>query len=317
MPVRFPLGHPYFGWSQLVLAVAVLGLGACEQADSPTDATPILDEPASFTTTATGLLFDDPLGNFTKWSTEGCAPGTCPWVRTIVSSPSRIGSTAARMELRRNDPMGSCYNCSKRSEITNPRLTGWTRDANGPFKAGDEAWFGFSIYIPGDWINDAAYTPGGGEILFQLHEQPDYNNWSKNRTSFLRLIAEAGNFRWITYASACSASDACWTAVPRMGGKADGQMDYIGPMKKGGWTDWVIHAKWSYGSDGLLEIWRDGNKVATKLGPNAYKTMQPGFVKMGIYKWSWSNTSIGRRVVGYDAMRIAGKGGSYSMVAPR
>ena len=97
----------------------------------------------------------------------------------------------------------------------------------------------------------------------------------------------------------------------------DGQMDYIGRMRKGTWDDWVVHAKWSYRADGLLEIWRNGTKVASIAGPNAYNTKQAGFFKLGLYKWSWKNTSIGSRVAGYDAVKIAGKGGSYSMVARR
>ena len=59
---------------------------------------------------------------------------------------------------------------------------------------------------------------------------------------------------------------------------------YVGPMNKGNWTDWVVHAKWSFGADGVLEIWRDGNKVGTQTGPNNYKTEQPGFFKLGLYK---------------------------------
>ena len=194
-----------------------------------------------------------------------------------------------------------------------PKLTGWTRDANGPFRAGDEVWYGFSIYIPSNWVNDAAYTTGGGEILHQIHEQPDYNNWAKNRTSFLVLLAEAGNFRWVSRWDSCSASQSCWKPF----GVERTPSTYVGPMKKGGWTDWVIHAKWSYGSTGLLEIWRDGKKVATQTGPNAYNTQQAGFFKLGLYKWSWKNLSIGSRVAEYDAVRIAGKAGSYSAVAPR
>ena len=51
---------------------------------------------------------DESFTGFGKWSTEGCDPATCPWVRTIVTSPVREGTTAARVELRRTDPAGSC-----------------------------------------------------------------------------------------------------------------------------------------------------------------------------------------------------------------
>jgi hypothetical protein len=218
------------------------------------------------------------------------------------------------MELRRTDPSPQCgANCSHRSELSGPRLAAWSRDANGPFKAGDEVWFGFSIYIPSDWIDDAAYLPGGGEILFQLHEQPDKMDWSRNRTSFLRLIAEAGNFRWIVYWDDCTAAQSCWK---RLGVEVKPSL-YTGTMTKDGWTDWVVHAKWSYTADGLLELWRDGVKVATYNGPNNYNTQAAGYLKIGLYKWDWHNPNIPVRIAWYDNLRIADQRGSYAAVAPR
>ena len=93
-------------------------------------------------------------------------------------------------------------------------------------------------------------------------------------------------------------------------------MDYIGSLNKGQWTDWAIHAKWSYGADGLLEIYRDGVKVATMTGPNNYNTQNAGFFKMGIYKWSWGNTGIPVRVVGYDNVKICAGNCGLAAVSP-
>jgi hypothetical protein len=256
------------------------------------------------------LLFDDHFVDFSQWSVEKC----CAHSQTIQPAPIRESPTAAWFNLRRADPSPpGVLNASQRTELLRPRLTGWTRDHNGPFKAGDEVWYGFSIYIPADWINDAPYTPGGGEILHQLHEQPDGNNYARNRTSFLVLLAEAGNFRWVTRWDSCSAAEACWkrTGIERT------PSVYVGPLRKGEWTDWVVHAKWSYGADGLLEIWRDGRKVGTQSGPNNYNTHQPGFFKLGLYKWSWENTGIPERAAVYDNLRIAGADANYWNVAPR
>jgi hypothetical protein len=203
-------------------------------------------------------------------------------------------------------------NGSHRSELTRPRLRGWSRDANGPFRAGDEVWYGFSVYIPSDWVNDSQDQ----EILQQVHNTPDNKpgtsspNWNVARSPFLALVGENGTFRWSSRANAARYGASGWVQYPRE------DYVYTGSMKKGGWTDWVVHAKWSYQSDGRLEIWRDGVKVVSRTGPNTYNERNPGFFKLGLYKWTWRNTKVSKRIIQYDALKIAGKGGSYSMVAP-
>ena len=60
------------------------------------------------------------------------------------------------------------------------------------------------------------------------------------------------------------------------------------PTEKGCWTDWVVHVKWSYQSDGILQIWKNGEKVVDQNGPNAFNDAHGPFFKMGLYK-GWRN----------------------------
>lgn len=276
----------------------------------PTPPTPPPPPPPTTPPSTAGVIFDDQFNDLSKWSTEKC----CGYSVEAVASPAREGSSAARLELRRSDPSPEgVVNGSHRSELARPRLSGWSGDANGPFKSGDEVWYGFSVYIPSDWVND----PQAQEVLQQIHNTPDNKagtsspDWSVARSPFLALIGENGNFRWWVLTNPGKYGTSAWVEYPIQ------DYVYTGAMKKGGWTDWVIHAKWSYQSDGRLEIWRDGVKVVNRTGPNSYNEENPGFFKIGVYKWSWGNTAVTERIIGYDNLRIADSGGSYESVAPR
>jgi hypothetical protein len=52
--------------------------------------------------------------------------------------------------------------------------------------------------------------------------------------------------------------------------------------------------RWSYGEDGIVEIWKDGEQVAKRIGPNAYNDLLGPFFKLGIYIPQW-NTEDGER----------------------
>ena len=258
------------------------------------------------------LLLEDAFEGFGEWGRrEFC----CSHSQTIADTLAREGSTAALFTLRRSDPPASCFRCVNIDQALRPRLKGWDRDSNGPFRAGDEVWFGFSVYIPNDWIDEG--VPPFHEILVEVHDTPDNKpgtnepDWSVAKTAFLYLLAERGNFVWVSRWDDCAYGSRCWKpfGVERR--------PYVGPLRKGGWTDFVVHAKWSFGQDGLLEIWRDAQLVALQTGPNAYNQENPGFFKLGLYKWSWRNTDIKLRTVLYDAVRIGSGNAGYPAVAPR
>jgi hypothetical protein len=81
--------------------------------------------------------------------------------------------------------------------------------------------------------------------------------------------------------------------------------------------------KLSYGSDGLLEVWKNKKKVLTHAGPNSYNDKRMPFFSYGLYKFDWE-TAAGRaaspenkRVYYFDALRIGGKNSSLEEVSPR
>jgi len=100
----------------------------------------------------------------------------------------------------------------------------------------------------------------------------------------------------------------------------DGGKNYdLGAYERGRWTDWVVHVKWSYGKEGVLEIFKDGRLVVDQRGPNAFNDAKGPYFKMGLYKgWrraEMASDVVSRRVLYHDEFRMAGAGGTYSDVA--
>jgi hypothetical protein len=56
-----------------------------------------------------------------------------------------------------------------------------------------------------------------------------------------------------------------------------------GPLEAGTWSDVVVRARWSAGRGALLELWRDGVRVARSSTPNLY-TGQSAYLKQGVYR---------------------------------
>lgn len=56
------------------------------------------------------------------------------------------------------------------------------------------------------------------------------------------------------------------------------------PFEPGEWVDWKITASWSTGETGRLDIWKDGNKVVSDSGPNAYWDAVGPYWKLGTYR---------------------------------
>jgi hypothetical protein len=174
-----------------------------------------------------------------------------------------------------------------------------------PTVLGKEYWYGFSIYLP------APYVPDGnvGEILAQWHATKDANDESNNPPLALNIL----DGRWQLWTR--------WSASQQTTKYNDqGTNIDLGPQETDRWTDWVFHVKWSYGSDGYLQVWKNGAKVVDRTGPNTYNDEVGPYFKMGIYKSKWRKaeivSAVEERVVYHDEFRMAGAGASYSDVAP-
>ena len=200
--------------------------------------------------------------------------------------PVRAGRWSGRFELRKGDPVVSA---SIRAEL---------RAEIEPY--GAERWYAFSIFLD-TWDRDRSQ-----EIVTQWH------HFSNSGSPPLAIVTHEG--QWEISLMDWESPTNETTDTP------------VGAYRTGRWTDWVVHAKWSAGADGLLEIWRDGKKVpgfSPKVGRNAYEQLG-NYMKIGIYKWDWKQRPAGRpqkptdttrRVMYHDEVRIYDQRGSYDAVA--
>jgi Polysaccharide lyase len=151
-----------------------------------------------------------------------------------------------------------------------------------------ERWYGESIYLPSDYVTDPA-----PELVTQWHTDagsPPLALWTHN-----------GKWRITMFGN---------------------QQTTIATYEKNKWVDWVYHVKWSAGSDGLVEVWKDGVKVFTKTGANIYSNSIGGaYMRVGVYKWVWKSGSnpastTTKRIMYVDEVRIGGELATYNDVAP-
>ncbi len=190
-------------------------------------------------------------------------PSAPPDRIAIVDAPGlRGGCKAVRFVVRRAPN-------SFRSEISLPSENGF-----------QERWYAGRILIPKEWIFDPVC---GNDIVMQWHAIP--GNW---RATYPNLAISISNDRWCVSQSFGSAQ----TNPTRTTLKLDD------PVQRGVWVSWVIHAKWSPGDDGVLQIWRDGKLVVKRDGANVYGTIGVAYtpyLKTGIYHPEWHLTDERKR----------------------
>lgn len=230
--------------------------------------------------------------------------GKSPWYNSgnppvVVSAPEpvRAGRYAMKSVLDR-----ATSAVSYRTEVV-PR----TASA----RIGQDHWYGFSIYFPKEWKPDNVW-----EIVAQWHDvwDRDLGETSRNPILSFGVVNDEMTIRnfW---------DSRPLTPLGPKGHEYEGSATlWHGPILRDRWTDWVVHIKWSYQDDGLTEIWRNGEKIVHRKGPNCFNDQKGPYFKMGIYKgWRDRKTpegKVSRRVLYHDEVRFAGPGGSYQAVSP-
>jgi hypothetical protein len=97
----------------------------------------------------------------------------------------------------------------------------------------------------------------------------------------------------------------------------------LGLIDKDKWHAYVMHVKHSSGSDGLVEIWRDDNKILSRTGPNMYKVggdYKNPKLKLGIYKSAWNGsgtTDTKLRVLYFDEIKMGNEKATYAEMCPK
>lgn len=102
-----------------------------------------------------------------------------------------------------------------------------------------------------------------------------------------------------------------------------GKWHSLGAFVKDRWRAYVMHIKHSPYSEGLIEMWCDGEKIMNYSGPNMYKVNDDFDVpnmKFGIYKSTWNGsgtTMTSTRVLYYDDIKLGNQYASYDDMVPR
>lgn len=232
-------------------------------------------------------------GDTARWNEVGAIQTCCEDSVAIVGSPVRRGRYAAQFNLRRADPD---VKGGKRAEFRTKAAV-----------MGGEYWYAFSIFLPAGWpVEPLPVT------LAQWHAVPDVLLGEASNPPPFRLLTEDG--QWVLAGIWDSKRvSRLWftTFVP------DGHtLKRIGPVDEGRWTDWQFHMRWSYGDDGLVEAWKDGELIFRREGGNAYNDAFAPYLKVGLYIPRWTNppdspstdrNAGDRRTVHFDEIRVTNR----------
>jgi hypothetical protein len=207
------------------------------------------------------------------------AQTTTPYAIQIVKTPVYDGKKAARFELRDTDPEN---NNGTRAEIAFPGPDNTTSP---------ERWYAFAVFFPREYFeNDSS-----DEVISQWHQ-------GGKATPALCIRTKAGRIKLRIKAGIDKKE---WVGM--------------GAIEKNAWQYYVIHVKHSAGTDGLVEIWRNGMQIVNHSGANMYDLTDGVFHtpnwKLGIYKADWNGsavTKVKKRVLYFDAIKIGDAHASFA-----
>lgn len=211
-----------------------------------------------------------------QWERELC----CSHSGNIVSNPLGTGK-AFKFTLNRTDPS---IHGNKRSELKLPAV-----QPDGSYT------YRFSIYLHPAYATDPSM-----EIVAQWHERPDVELGEQFRTPPLYLKTHNGRWelsrRWDSR-----------RLTPGNSPEGSETID-LGPYERGVYTRWAFKVKWSYGSDGVITILKNGQPVKHITGPNTYNDESGNYFKMGLYKPDWGNrpeeSTTTQRNIYFDDIRV-------------
>jgi hypothetical protein len=244
------------------------------------------------TVSSTGLLYEEFCEGTTLFPTahaiENCATD---WTLSYVNNPVFKGSKSARFEIR-NDQTLVGSGKKIRSEVTTVKGTEDTRFTK-------EMWYSYALYFPSTGMEyDATrdcisqwYEDGSDETTIRTEKDKVY----------LEVTPPSGSSTLKKYdlfnpsLSTSGASFSSFVSIP-----------------KDTWHEFVFHIIHSTGSDGLIEVWRDGVKIHNIVGRNMH--LQYPKWKIGLYKASFLDKSSERysRVLFIDNVRVGNSSASYA-----
>ncbi|MBE1283493.1 MAG: hypothetical protein GJ676_09285 [Rhodobacteraceae bacterium] len=200
------------------------------------------------------------------WAQSSMAKGFSSFRKMMVDEKYAVqrvrfqdGAKAERFEVRPGDCVGTdCKQDRERAEYYQ-----W-----GGEKHGKDAWYAWSIFVPGDfprmghkmWVKLGQFHQTGGsgpELLFQLGD--------RQFTAIMKspYVRDDDPMR-----------PAKNEAEVRLASKS---------QMLGRWNRVMVNAKWSQQKDGYLHLYMNGKKIWSYLGPTSNDS-EPIYFRYGIYR---------------------------------
>ncbi|MGK7912707.1 MAG: DUF4347 domain-containing protein [Synechococcus sp.] len=203
----------------------------------------------------------------------------------VVNNPDGSGKVL-RFDLRRTDPLAR----NKHRAEVRPK-------PNTPIEFGKNYTYSVRLYIPKDWKSD-----GSMEVVSQWHGVPDKHLGEnfRNAPASFRISGNSFSLR--------QAWDADAVTNTKDKSSYGSRKTNLGPLTRGQWIDWTFEVRWSHKSDGVFRVFRDGELMLDRTGPNTFNDKEPPYAKFGIYKPDWTarahKSSTSRRVLYADDYTI-------------
>jgi hypothetical protein len=187
----------------------------------------------------------------------------------VVDKPVFSGAKSGKFELRYGDRMAT-KNGGPRAEVLFSK------------QSHHERWYSFAVFFPSyGWEDDM-----DDELVTQWH--------SGLGTPTLSLRINNGNLK-LRIGHSLNIPTSRWNFYE------------FGAVPKDEWNEFVFHVVHSQEQDGLVEVWKNGEKIVTHYGPNLYPDSDLPRWKVGIYKSSWRKrkTNVNLRIIYFDDIKIA------------
>lgn len=225
----------------------------------------------------------------------------------LVSEISHNGEKAAKFTMAPDHNYSKVANIyyKTRNEVMASESLEEVMDRENISEKGKESWYGFSVRPKEDLYISRTY-----EVIFQLHHINDpCDTQGGNPPIVIYVRGDSYNFRNYWDKDRCQKD---WRNI------SQNRISRNFPLNRGEWTDWVIHTNWKHTEEGILEVWRNGEKVIERHGPVTYNDEKVHTFQYGVYKAPWLQTERkSNRTYYHDNFRASGPGGSYEEVAPR
>lgn len=176
-----------------------------------------------------------------------------------------------------------------------------------------ERWWAFAVYFPDDWKFDNQNT-----VIAQVYSKTDRDKGETSAIVPVLVLRVEG--KTLILESRFDENEISRPEQYGKGGTVKNQRLWEAPLDLGRWMPFVFHARFSHdpAGDGMLEVWRDGEKIVDSEGPNTFNNQGNITVRIGLYKRHTKDLQPGEfQVAWFDSFRIADHQGNYDLVEPK